>query len=215
MKKASALSRTLGLGIAFGIGVSACSSTVIVTASPTDGGVTPGSDAGTGGGTLSFAPSNLGSFLGTVDTSTLPDIDVTGTANELGVSCGAANPPCVSGTVTQSDGSSATVYVAKSWKLEPNSLLPSKDSLPTIIVATGAITILGRLDASATGQSTVTGGYTPASPGPGAGGNGVEGTGRRPAASVPAAQGIAASGEPVARRRRRPGPGGRPTERRR
>ncbi len=153
------------LALALPLALAACGSSAGTTGST-------GTDAG---GPLSFAPSNLGSFLGTVDLSKLADVDVSGTSNALGVSCN-SNPGCVAGTVTQSDGSSAQVYVAKSWKLEPNGLLPATEAMPVIVVGVQTIAILGRLDASGTGQITVAGGHKPANPGPGAGGTGVSGT---------------------------------------
>jgi hypothetical protein len=143
-----------------------------------DGGARAESSTGTDGGTspLGFSPSNLGGLLGTLDLTKLVDIDVTGTSNELSVSCNSlGNGGCVSATVTQSDGSAAQVYVARSWKIEPSALLAVTDKMPVIVVATATIQVLGRLDGSASSQFPVAGGYAPAAPGPGVGGAGMNG----------------------------------------
>ena len=147
-------------------------------ATGSDGGAGSETSTGDGGSTgpLGFAPSNLGTLLSTIDLSKLADVDIAGTSNVLSVSCNSVgNSGCVAAMVTQADGSNAQVYVAKSWKVQPNALLPATDKFPVIIVATGTISILGRLDASATDQVTHAGGFQPASPGPGVGGGGVNG----------------------------------------
>ncbi|MEO8801637.1 MAG: serine/threonine-protein kinase [Polyangiaceae bacterium] len=124
---------------------------------------------------FSFSPSNLGSFLTTVDATKLVDIDVS-TPGELSVACVALpDHGCVSGTVEQSDGSGAVVYVARSWKIEPSGLLAVKETEPVIVVALETIRILGRLDASASGQRATAGGFSPTRPGPGVGGAAVSG----------------------------------------
>jgi hypothetical protein len=168
-----------------------CACTINSTSDGADGGLTS-PDAATGADTgvstgdaststnpLGFQPSNLGAFLSTIDLTKLVDIDVMGTSNELSSTCG-GNPGCAEGMITQADGSTAMVFVAKSWKIEPGGALPSNGKVPAIIVATGTITVLGRIDGSATGQFTQSGGYQPAVPGPGVGGAGVNGSASAP-----------------------------------
>ncbi len=124
---------------------------------------------------FSFTPSNLGSFLTTVEGTKLVDIDISA-PGELSVACGTLpDHGCVVATVEQSDGSNVEVYVARSWKIEPSGLLAVKETEPVIMVALETIRILGRLDASAIGQRTTAGGFSPTRPGPGVGGAAVSG----------------------------------------
>jgi hypothetical protein len=149
------------------------------TAAGSDAGFTDaasGTKDAASSGVLTFAPSNLGSFLSTVDLSKVVDIDVTGTSH-FSLSCGVQpNDGCVEGTVTQADGSTANVYVARSWKIEPGALITQSDGLPAIVVALGTISILGRVDASSSGQFTLAGVSQESVPGPGGGADGVNPT---------------------------------------
>ena len=121
---------------------------------------------------LGFVPANVGDALATIDVSKLIDLDVTGTADPISVVCGSQpNQGCVESTITQSDGSTVWVYVARSWKVEPGAVLVSTDPRAAILVATQTIHVLGRLEASARDRVTTAGGFAPANPGPGAGGD--------------------------------------------
>jgi hypothetical protein len=137
---------------------------------------TSSGDAGTG--VLGFTPSNgIAAALAGVDLTMLPDIDVSNADEQLGVDCN-SNSGCVAKTVVQSDGSSIQVYFAKSWKIEPAGALNVVDKVPVVIVALGAIDILGRLSLHASADQTVAGGFTGTvdgtAGGPGEGGLGVE-----------------------------------------
>ena len=96
-----------------------------------------GGDGGTNGtGVLGFHPSNLGDLLEGLDLSPLVDIDVTTVGSYVSLACGVqANNGCVEKTITQSDGSTVTVYIAKSWKIETTVDMGDRDETPTILVA--------------------------------------------------------------------------------
>jgi hypothetical protein len=135
-----------------------------------------GDDAGPSAQDLGFSPSNgIAEALRNVDWSSVPDIDVTQTDENAGLDCG-INTGCVSVTATQSDGSTIQIYAANSWKVEPTGILHIDDKTPVVLVAFDTITVLGRIDASATSMTTVAGGFAGAAAGPGVGGAGVEGS---------------------------------------
>lgn len=138
------------------------------------GGGTP-ADAGSDAGGFGFAPSNLGDLLSTLDLSKLGDIDATG-QDLVDVDCGATAPGfCLQADVTQSDGSTLHVYVARSWKVEQTAKLTVTAKTPIAIVATNDIDILGKLDASSQDFGGIGGGYsgTVQSKGAGPGGGGI------------------------------------------
>ncbi len=129
-------------------------------------------------GVLGFTPSNgVASVLAGVDPSTLAAIDVVNADEQLHLDCAIMPTGCVEKTITQSDGSSIEVYVAKSWKIEPAGALAVLDKTPVVLVAIDTIDILGRLSARATANETVAGGFTGTDDGtaggPGQGGPGL------------------------------------------
>jgi hypothetical protein len=132
-----------------------------------------GSDAGPSG-PLGFTPSNnVGSALAGVDTTKLGDADITLSGDQPGPAC--ASNGCVATTVTQSDGSTLNVYIAKSWKIEPAASMDLVDNVPVVFVALTTIQVLGRIDGSASGFTSTAGGFkgaTTAGGGPGGGGLG-------------------------------------------
>jgi hypothetical protein len=164
--------RSVALGLVCLAGLAApsgCSS----TSSPTPAGG-HGDDTGPTSQGLGFSPSNgLAAALDTVDWSSLPDIDVTKSDEQASVDCD-GNAQCVALTATQTDGSMVQVYVANSWKVEPAGVLNIVDKMPVILVAFDTITVLGRIDASATSNTTVAGGFAGSAAGPGVGGTGME-----------------------------------------
>jgi hypothetical protein len=132
-----------------------------------------GNDTGPTSKGLGFSPSNVGTALDTVDWSSLPDIDVTKSDEQASVDCD-SNSKCVAVTATQADGSTIQVYVANSWKVEPAGVLNIVDKIPVVLVALDTITVLGRIDASATSLTTVAGGFAGTAAGPGVGEAGME-----------------------------------------
>ena len=174
--------------VAFVLVASGCSSTTNNVYS--DGGTPlPGSDASTpttdsgdsgstGTGVLGFHPSNLGALLEGLDLSMLVDIDVTTVGMYASLACGSqSNNGCLVKTVKQADGSSAAVYIAKSWKIEPTGELLMNDKTPMILVALDTIDVLGKITSTASSFSAYGGGFAGASgtqPGAGPGGGGAE-----------------------------------------
>ena len=60
--------------------------------------------------------------------------------------------------ITQPNQIKVGVYVARSWRIEPNASITVCNSFPLILVATDKIDILGSLTAAALGGGAVVGG---------------------------------------------------------
>src|SRR5690348_2171393 len=146
------------------IGTVFCSSACSSTPGPGPGDASPdgSQDAGT---VLSFSPSNLGSLLSTIDTSALGDMDSSEGGGEIGPDCaGTRNDQgqdgCVATTVTLSNGSTANVFVVRSWKVEQQSTVKAALNGPVIVVATRTIQIFGAFRADANEFTPGSGGYS-------------------------------------------------------
>jgi hypothetical protein len=149
-------------------------------APPIEGGT---GDAGDGGSSnpLGFSPSNFDP--GQIDWTGLGDVDCTNTGGITSeqtplLSCGGDQTKTKFTVVTQPNNIKVGIWVARSWRIEPN-VVVSVDtihggSFPLILVATDTIDILGGLSATASGSHASAGGYAGdpnnnAGGGPGAG----------------------------------------------
>ncbi len=128
---------------------------------------------------LGFAPSNLGAALSGIDLTKLVDLDVTLAQDQAGAVCNSqSNDGCVAVNVTESGGATIVAYVAKSWKIEPAASIQIVEKTPVVLVAITTINILGRIDASGSGNDAMGGGFVGSSTvmggGPGGGGIGSD-----------------------------------------
>ncbi|MGH7285271.1 MAG: hypothetical protein ACRELY_27425, partial [Polyangiaceae bacterium] len=151
---------------AFRLAGISCLFAILATASgcssSSNGTSTDGGTGGDAGGALSFTPSNID--ISGVDLSKIDDIDVTGSScgiNSERLDVGA----CFDGTkvayttITQSNNIKIGVYVAKSWRIEPNAVLNVFGNFPIALVALGQFEMLGTMSAAAQGDNPVGGGY--------------------------------------------------------
>jgi hypothetical protein len=152
-----------------------------------DGGVQGDGGPGSGDGGslgLGFTPSNVNPTG--IDLSKLGDVDIT--QSGCHIDTGSASLDCddvtktAFVTITQSNQIQVGVYVARSWRIEPNATLAVTGSFPLALIATDQINVLGAFSAAATAGDTSGGGFT--SPmnantqgtGPGGGGAGTSAT---------------------------------------
>jgi hypothetical protein len=114
---------------------------------------------GGGGGRLPFTASNID--LGGIDLSRITDEDSASSCQiRIGISDCFNN--AAFGTVTQPDGSSLTVIVVKSWKLEPTANVTLSNiggNTPIAIVSLGDMTILGTIEGHGTDIHAAPGGF--------------------------------------------------------
>ena len=127
-------------------------------------------------GPLGFTPSNID--LAKLDFKGIGDIDCTATGG-ISTSSTPGTLGCSEQTqrnftvVTQSDGTKLGVWVARSWRIEPNVTLgldgDEGADFPLVLVATETIDILGGLDGVPNGNGAVGGGFRGSSTGSGGG----------------------------------------------
>ncbi len=141
---------SLLLPLSFAVPMLGAACTITTNNNVPAGDAGPTNDSPGGGGVLGFQPSNLGSVLDGLDLSTLVDLDVTTQGTYASLECGAtSNNGCLTQSITQSDGSTAVAYIAKSWKVEPTVILGITDKTPVVLVALTTIDVLGGIDATA------------------------------------------------------------------
>ena len=124
---------------AFRTGGLACLAAILVTASgcSSSSNGTTSSDGGTSGdagsGALSFKPSNID--ISGVDLGKIDDIDIT--ASPCAINSEMLDSRCFDGTkvayttITQTNNIKIGVYVAKSWRIEPNAQSPWRATFPS------------------------------------------------------------------------------------
>ncbi len=132
--------------------------TTTATTTPDGGNPDKTGDGSSAAGALGFSPSNVADVLGTLDLSQLTDIVVEKANDQLSVDCN-SNPGCQAAVVTQSDGTKIQLYVANSWSVLGGGVLSVLDKMPVVLVAIDSISIDGQIDASASADETVGGGF--------------------------------------------------------
>jgi hypothetical protein len=146
--------------------------------SNTDSGVSDTDSGGDAAPTsiVGFAASNLGG-LGTIDTTKLTDVSIAAATTidsdvDDSATLGSTPGSVVYQVVTQSDGSSLGVYVARSWTIPAGAIVHTKGAYPIVLVATTTIDISGALDASSAKNVAGAGALTPTTVGVGTGAGG-------------------------------------------
>ncbi len=116
------------------------------------GGSSAVADAGSGGGgggtgTLSFSPSNVD--LSGLDLSKVGDVSLSG--NSCDIYSESQMWPCVDDTmvakkiVTLPDQSRVSLFVVKSLRIEPSTVVHTYEHLPIVVVALDSMTLLGSI----------------------------------------------------------------------
>ena len=129
----------------------------------TDAGAADSAPQGDGGASLlGFTPSNID--LSGLDLSAVGDIDITAkcsfnseTNEQL---CGDGTKLAFK-TVTQPNNIKVGVYVARSFRVEPNVVVSIVGNSPIVFVALDKIEVLGGIVGAGTGEAAVAGGYPP------------------------------------------------------
>src|ERR1019366_2607726 len=130
---------------------------------------------------LGFTPSNVD--VSKLDLTGIGNIDLIGPgccigSDGSGFRCGDSTMAKYT-VITQPNQIKVGVYVARSWRIEPNASITVCNSFPLILVATDKIDILGSLTAAAMGGNAVVGGFSGGNsdaPGLGPGGGGTGST---------------------------------------
>jgi hypothetical protein len=137
-------------------GAASCSSS---SKNSTTDGATDGGGGDSASGLLAFKASNI-SLTG-IDLSQIADEDTTSSC-QIRTSISDCFNHAAFGTVTQSDGSTLTVIVVKSWKVEPAahvSLSTISGNTPMAIVSLGDMTIMGTIDGHGSDVHAAPGGF--------------------------------------------------------
>ena len=128
------------------------------TSSPDTGTVTSGGDSSSGGGTaLPYAASNINGMTFDASMTTALHIQMSDTCTIYTESPGAPEFSCTGDEnpsmdffpVTQSNGTTAVIYVFQSLIIDHQALLQVEGPNPLIIVALGTVEIHGTIDVSA------------------------------------------------------------------
>ena len=112
--------------------------------------------------TLGFTPSNID--LSGLDLSAVGDIDITTNCtfnSEIDQQLCGDDAKMKFKTVTQANNIKVGVYVARSFRVEPNAVVTIAGNAPIVFVALDKIDVLGGIVGAGKQDSAIAGGYTP------------------------------------------------------
>ena len=120
----------------------------------------------------------LGFFASNVPPSAIPAVpaDAGDAGTIISTSCSSGNSGCPFGAPTaimQNDGSPADLYVVDGLLVDTTQQITFQGPIPVIIVSLGPVYVDGTISVASDFFSPGSGGFPPATPGPGAGQNGV------------------------------------------